>query len=170
MASATAPLPVPRSSTARSVGSRQELKRTLDQQLGFRPRHQHRRRDLEGQRPELAPAGQISDRQPPLRCVEQISIVGELGVGEQVRDPRAMSAARVDPEHAAQQHLGIEPRGIAVHAERAHASSQGARRSCSRLRIDSRRCSGHSFDLAARALRPDVPDSGRRSARPSCRS
>ena len=57
MASATAPLPVPRSSTARSADFGKCSKAASTSSLGFRPRHEHGRRDLERQRPEFAPAG-----------------------------------------------------------------------------------------------------------------
>ncbi len=41
---------------------RQTLQCELDQCFGFRPRYEHRGRDLERQRPEFAGAGQIGDR------------------------------------------------------------------------------------------------------------
>ena len=63
----------PRSRTAqdgqpmagRRVDRAGSLQRQLDQQFGFRPRHQHGRRHVERQRPKFARARQVGDRRAP---------------------------------------------------------------------------------------------------------
>jgi hypothetical protein len=57
---------------------RNELERGFDNQLGFGPGDEHRRRDLEGEIPELLAAGDVRDRLAPRPAGdERVIVAGE---------------------------------------------------------------------------------------------
>ncbi len=98
MASAMAPLPVPRSRTEHASIGRFELQRTFDQGFGFRPRHQHRGRHVERQGPKLAAARKIRDRRA-VRAPRDQACIGASSIPRRLLQRRARSAPRAtDPE------------------------------------------------------------------------
>jgi hypothetical protein len=139
MASAMAPLPVPR---IEIIGSKAcDLPMELDQrdgpghrwnrvqgrsndhqQLGFRPRHQHGRRDGERQRPKFPRARQIGDRRAAQAPFDQAG-VSLFAFARWARAARNQSRAR-QPEHFAEQQFRVEPRRVAVRTERERAPLQ----------------------------------------------
>ena len=98
--------------------------REFHQQFGFRPRDQHRGRDLEIEGPERALAEQVGDRHAARARREQFLERFTLGHRRQVLGPRVEPCAR-PAEHLREQALGLAARFFAFEL-RGSLGQQGA--------------------------------------------
>ena len=83
IATAMAPLPVPRSATRAGWLSIYMSQRALDHQLGFRSRNQHRRADFQQQRPEFLLLADVCNRLALRAPLDQL-LKRPAGVGGQL--------------------------------------------------------------------------------------
>ena len=97
---------------ARRHAAGQQLQPPLHQQLGFRTRHQHSRRDVQAQRPEALVAGQVGHRRAGRAALAQGHearlCIGRQRVGVVRQQPGAAGAGTA--QGMQQQQLGVDAR------------------------------------------------------------
>ena len=117
MASAIAPLPVPRSSTDTVAVGGKARKRELDQRFRLGARYQYGRRHRDTQSPEFAHAGQVGDGLAVASTLrereERVGGFARQRVGAMRGQPRTIAV-----QHVREEHLRVE-RNEAAARERA---------------------------------------------------
>ena len=112
------PLPVPTSIDAPAIGmaARGSVDRFLDEDLRFRARNEHVRRDFELEAPELPVADDVGDRlaRGAARDERMVAVV-EVG-GRRDRGPCVSTAARSHAEHVTGEDFGVERRLVGADA------------------------------------------------------